>query len=83
MAGFLTFLALIVAAVFLFKSLNKQIKRVDFWRNLYRREQLRKRVVVFLDNHELVTDLDQQGAVADQIVQTARYNHVRVVERCA
>ena len=28
--GFLTFLALIVAAVFLFKSLNKQIKRVDF-----------------------------------------------------
>ena len=30
MAGFLTFLALIVAAVFLFKSLNKQIKRVDF-----------------------------------------------------
>jgi hypothetical protein len=30
MAGFITFLALIVAAVFLFKSLNKQIKRVDF-----------------------------------------------------
>ena len=30
MAGFLTFLALIVAAVFLFKSLNKQIKRVYF-----------------------------------------------------
>jgi hypothetical protein len=30
MAGFVTFLALIIAAVFLFKSLNKQIKRVDF-----------------------------------------------------
>ncbi len=29
-AGFVTFIALIVAAIFLFKSLNKQIKRVDF-----------------------------------------------------
>ncbi|MEZ5185329.1 MAG: hypothetical protein R2720_06265 [Candidatus Nanopelagicales bacterium] len=30
MLGFVVFLGLIVAAVFLFRSLNKQIKRVDF-----------------------------------------------------
>jgi hypothetical protein len=30
LAGFITFLALLIAAFFLFKSLNKQIKRVDF-----------------------------------------------------
>lgn len=30
MIGFITFIALFIAAIFLFKSLNKQIKRVDF-----------------------------------------------------
>lgn len=30
MAGFITFFALFIAAIFLFKSLTKQIKRVDF-----------------------------------------------------
>lgn len=30
MLGLVVFLALIVAAIFLFRSMNKQIKRVDF-----------------------------------------------------
>lgn len=30
MLGFVVFLGLLVAAIFLFRSLNKQIKRVDF-----------------------------------------------------
>lgn len=40
MTGFLVFLFLVIAAAFLFRSLNKQLKKVDFDENAPQ-EQLR------------------------------------------
>ena len=43
-------------------------------------DQLRRRIVQYLDRHDLA-HFDEQPGLADQIVQTARANHTLLVER--
>ncbi len=55
-----------------------EIGRVDFWRNSIAQGELRSRLIRRLDSLDLLP-FDQLQAVADQLVQTARANHVRLV----
>ena len=60
-------------------QIRGEISRVDFWRNVVAQEQLRGRIVQYLDVHDLAP-FDEQELLADQIVQTARANHTLLVE---
>jgi len=60
-------------------QIRGEIGRVDFWRNPIAQEQLRSRIVRYLDNHDLAP-FEQQEALADQILETARANHTLLVE---
>ena len=66
------------ATVEMVDQIRREISRVDFWRNPVAQEQLRGRIVRYLDNHDLVP-FEKQEALADQIVQTARANHTLLV----
>lgn len=70
--------ALARAAVALVGTLRGEIGRVDFWRNPVAQEELRSRVVQQLDRLD-VAPFEQLQAVADQVLQTARANHTRLV----
>jgi type I restriction enzyme R subunit len=70
---------LAAATVGLVKRIRDEISRVDFWRKPTAQETLRQRIVRYLDNHDLVP-FEEQEPLADQIVQTARANHTRLVE---
>jgi type I restriction enzyme, R subunit len=71
---------LVSATVDIVDVIREQISRVDFWRNTVAQRQLRSQLVSYLDDHDLVP-FDQQEALADQIVQTARANHTVLTER--
>jgi type I restriction enzyme R subunit len=68
------------ATVGLVDQIREEISRVDFWRKPIAQEKLRRRVVRYLDDHDLVP-FEEQEPLADQIVQTARANHTRLMER--
>lgn len=70
---------LAAATVELVDVIRDEISRVDFWRKPIAQDKLRHRIVRFLDDRDLVP-FEQQEPVADQIVQTARANHTRLVE---
>jgi type I restriction enzyme R subunit len=70
---------LAAATVELVDQIRHEISRVDFWRKPIAQDKLRHRIVRYLDNHNLVP-FEQQEPLADQIVQTARANHTRLVE---
>jgi len=59
-------------------QIRAETSRVDFWRNTVAQEQLRGRIVQYLDRHDLAP-FDEQEALADQILQTARANHTLLV----
>ena len=61
-------------------QVRAEISRVDFWRKPIAQEQLRGQIVRYLDNHDLAP-FEQQEALADQILQTARANHTLLVTR--
>ena len=67
-------------AVEMVDQIREEISRVDFWRSPVAQEQLRGHIVQYLDSHDLAP-FDEQEALADQIVQTARANHTLLVER--
>lgn len=60
-------------------QIRAETDRVDFWRNVVAQEQLRGRIVQYLDTHDLASFEDQE-ALADQILQTARANHTLLVQ---
>ena len=60
--------------------IQQEIKYVDFWRNQYQQDQLRRRIVDFLDINDLVT-FDRQPEVADVILQLARNRHQYLTEQ--
>jgi type I restriction enzyme R subunit len=66
--------ALAQAAVGLVEEIRQEIARVDFWRKTVAQERLRATILRYLDNHDLVP-FEQQEALADQLLQTARANH--------
>ncbi len=70
------------ATVEMVKLIQGEISRVDFWRNIVAQNQLRGQLVTYLDDNDLVP-FEQQEALADQIVQTAKANHTLLVERDA
>ncbi len=70
--------ALAADAVALVAQIRQEIGRVDFWRKRVAREQLRGQVLQYLDDHDLVP-FDQQEALADRLVETARANHTLLV----
>jgi type I restriction enzyme R subunit len=70
--------ALAADAVALVAQIRQEIDRVDFWRKRVAREQLRGRVLRYLDDHDLVP-FDRQEALADQLVETAHANHTLLV----
>ncbi len=61
-------------------QIRAEISRVDFWRKPIAQEQLCGQIVRYLDNHDLAP-FEQQEALADQILQTARANHTLLVKR--
>ena len=67
-------------AVEMVDQIREEISRVDFWRSPVAQGQLRGHIVQYLDNHDLAP-FDEQEALADQIVQTARANHTLLVRR--
>ena len=69
---------LAVVTVEMVDQIREEISRVDFWRNPIAQEQLRGRIVQYLDGHDLAP-FDEQEALADQILQTARANHTLLV----
>ncbi|MFP4346259.1 MAG: type I restriction enzyme endonuclease domain-containing protein [Anaerolineales bacterium] len=71
--------ALAAAAVGLVEEIRREIARVDFWRKPVAQERLRATILRYLDNHDLVP-FERQEALADQLLQTARANHSRLVE---
>ncbi len=59
--------------------IRPEVQRVDFWRNRAAQAELRSRIAQYLDDHDLVP-YDQVKALADQIVQTAKANHMLLVQ---
>jgi len=70
---------LAAATVGMVDRIRDEISRVDFWRKPIAQDRLRRRIVQYLDNHDLVPFEDQEP-LADQIVQTARANHTDLME---
>ena len=66
------------ATVEMVEQICAEISRVDFWRNLIAQNQLRGRLVEYLDAQDLVP-FARQEAVADQVVQLAHALHSRLV----
>ena len=60
------------------EHIRREVQRVDFWRNPVEQENLRSWVFRFLDNEDIIADFDRMGVVADQIVDIARANHMRL-----
>jgi type I restriction enzyme R subunit len=71
---------LAAATVEMVDQIREEIVRVDFWRNPIAQEQLRAHIVRYLDSHDLVP-FDEQEALADRILQTARANHTLLVQQ--
>ena len=62
----------------LVQHLRQEVRLVDFWRNAYAQDVLRKWIAVdFLDANDLVP-FDRQEAVADRLVELAKALHVRL-----
>ncbi len=66
------------ATVTLVDQIRDEISRVDFWRKTTAQEKLRRRIVRYLDDHDLV-DFEEQEALADDILRTAQANHTQIV----
>jgi type I restriction enzyme R subunit len=66
------------ATVGLVNQIRDEISRVDFWRKPIAQDKLRRRIVRYLDNRDLVP-FEQQEALADDILRTAQANHTRIV----
>jgi type I restriction enzyme R subunit len=62
------------------EQIRAEVSRVDFWRSTIAQEQLRGHIVQYLDAHDLAP-FEEQEALADQIVQTARANHTLLVKQ--
>ncbi|MBM3189383.1 MAG: HsdR family type I site-specific deoxyribonuclease, partial [Chloroflexi bacterium] len=71
---------LAAATVEMVDQIRQEIMRVDFWRNPIAQERLRAHIAGYLDRHDLVP-FDEQEALADQILQTARANHTLLVQQ--
>jgi len=67
-----------VATVGMVDLIQEEIGRVDFWRNPIAQAELRRRLVLYLDGRDLAP-FERLEPLADQIVQTARANHTRLV----
>jgi len=59
--------------------LRQEIQLVDFWRNAHAQDVLRRWIVGFLDDHDLVPFADQR-TVADRLVELAKALHVRLTQ---
>ena len=56
-------------------TIRAEVQRVDFWRNRVAQEELRGKIAIYLDDEDLVP-YDQVHKLADQIIQTAKANHI-------
>jgi type I restriction enzyme R subunit len=70
---------LATAAVTLVERIRKEIVQVDFWRKPVAQQRLRGEILQYLDRHDLVP-FEQQEALADQLLETARANHTLLAE---
>ncbi|MCB8978615.1 MAG: type I restriction endonuclease subunit R [Ardenticatenaceae bacterium] len=60
------------------EHIRQDIQKVDFWRNPVAQENLRSWILQFLDNEEIIANFDRVDAIAGQIVDIARANHMRL-----
>lgn len=58
--------------------LRREVRVVDFWRNTHAQESLRRWVVTFLDNYDLIP-FERQQLVADRVMELARHQHTSLV----
>ena len=61
------------------EHISKEISHVDFWRSTVAQRQLRGWIYKFLDERELIP-FQKLPEVSDQIIQTAKHNHARLVK---
>jgi type I restriction enzyme R subunit len=66
------------ATVTLVDQIRDEISRVDFWRKTTAQDKLRRRIVRYLDDRDLVP-FEEQEPLADDILRTAQANHTRIV----
>ena len=69
---------LAAATVAMVDQIRDEISRVDFWRKPTAQDRLRRHIVSYLDNHDLVP-FDKQEPLADDILRTAQANHTHIV----
>ena len=65
------------ATVELVAHVRREVRLVGFWQNPHAREVLRRWVVQFLDDRDLVP-FDRLPAAADRVVALARANHAKL-----
>ena len=63
----------------LVQHIRQEIQLVDFWRSAHAQDVLRRWMVGFLDDHDLVPFNDQRQ-VADRLVELAKALHVRLTQ---
>lgn len=66
--------------VSMLQIIRNYVRLVDFWRpsRINRQNELRGELIQFLDNNDLIP-FEKQEAVADKLVELAKYNHERLV----
>lgn len=66
------------ATIKLVEKITARVRNVDFWRNRVAQDELRSQLAVYLDDAGLMP-YEQVGALADQLMQTAKANHRQLV----
>ncbi len=56
------------------RVIRDEVSNVGFWKSAPRQDDLRRRIFIFLDDHELI-DFDHADAVADRLMELAKANH--------
>jgi type I restriction enzyme R subunit len=64
----------------LVELLRSELDVVAFWKNPQRQAEVRGKVFMFLDDHEVVP-FERVDAVADRLMELAKSNHARLVGR--
>ncbi len=62
------------------RLIRPEVRNVGFWKSAPRQEELRGRLFIFLDDNSLV-DFERAEGVADRLMELAKANHEKLVER--
>ncbi len=58
--------------------IRQEISRVNFWSDYHKQTVLRKHVLDLIDRPDITDDLGFAEALADKLIEVAKYNHARL-----